>query len=258
MKASHFRALWISLSLLLACLLLPLNHTRAQTDDKTRGIQLYQQGDAAGAVVALKTATKRNKNDIEAWYYLGLALERQNKPNDARKAHEKAAQVGEKQVFALFVITERERYRATQQALKPVLVQAAESARRYLALSVNPSSKKSEEWRNRADLLDDFASADNAAGYSAKEVTTKAVISAKPEPTYTDEARRNGTTGTIALQVLLGANGKVMFIQILKGLPNGLNYTAVEAARRISFKPATIKGQPVSQWIQIQYDFNIY
>src|SRR5437588_10258725 len=63
--------------------------------ERDRGVTLYQQGDAKGAVNALRTAVKRDKNDIGAWHYLGLALEQANDKGSAKKAHEKAAKLGE-------------------------------------------------------------------------------------------------------------------------------------------------------------------
>src|SRR5205085_11645224 len=86
-------------SLLAACFLLlsaSASRTRAQTnapaqsDDKARGIELYQRGDNAGAVSALQAATKQHKDDPDAWYYLGLAYNRQSDVKQARKAFEHA------------------------------------------------------------------------------------------------------------------------------------------------------------------------
>src|SRR5260370_13558518 len=65
------------------------------SEERDRGIQLYQQGDSPGAVKALRSATHKDKNDLAAWHWLGLALERQGRPGDARKAHEKAAKLGD-------------------------------------------------------------------------------------------------------------------------------------------------------------------
>src|SRR5437764_5693192 len=62
----------------------------AQSDDKARGIELYQRGDNAGAVSALQAATKQHKDDPDAWYYLGLAYNRQSHVKQARKAFEHA------------------------------------------------------------------------------------------------------------------------------------------------------------------------
>jgi protein TonB len=94
--------------------------------------------------------------------------------------------------------------------------------------------------------------------FQAREVTRKAVITSKPEPGYTEEARKNNTTGVVQLRVLLGANGAVSSISPVSRLPNGLTEKAIEAARRIRFTPAQKDGRNVSQWIVLQYDFNIY
>ena len=94
--------------------------------------------------------------------------------------------------------------------------------------------------------------------FTTKEVDRKAQIIAKPEPTYTDEARRENTTGVVSLRVLLNANGTVSQISPLTRLPNGLTEKAVEAARRIRFTPAQKDGRNVSQWVVLQYEFNLY
>jgi TonB family protein len=94
--------------------------------------------------------------------------------------------------------------------------------------------------------------------FQAREVTRKAVITSKPEPGYTEDARKNNTTGVVQLRVLLGANGAVSSISPVSRLPNGLTEKAIEAARRIRFTPAQKDGRNVSQWIVLQYDFNIY
>ena len=41
-----------------------------------------------------RSAAKRHDEDLSAWYYLGLALERQGKSGAARKAYEKAGKLG--------------------------------------------------------------------------------------------------------------------------------------------------------------------
>ncbi|MBA3323229.1 MAG: energy transducer TonB, partial [Pyrinomonadaceae bacterium] len=39
---------------------------------------------------------------------------------------------------------------------------------------------------------------------------------------------------------------------------DGLTEKAIEAARRITFTPAEKDGRPVSQYITLVYNFNIY
>jgi TonB family protein len=94
-------------------------------------------------------------------------------------------------------------------------------------------------------------------GAALVEVTHKAIIIAKPEPLYTEEARRQETTGEVRLRMLLSASGEVTRIEPLNALPDGLTESAVEAARQIKFIPAEKDGQPVSQFATIDYRFDI-
>jgi len=61
----------------------------SQAPEKERGIELYSKGDFGAAVEALKEAVKKQGNDSDAWYYLGLSSLRAGKTGDARKAFEK-------------------------------------------------------------------------------------------------------------------------------------------------------------------------
>ncbi len=94
--------------------------------------------------------------------------------------------------------------------------------------------------------------------YSTKDVTSKARILNKPEPQYTEEARKNQVTGTVVLRAVFAANGAVTNIKAVKGLPDGLTEKAIAAARQIKFVPAQKDGRAVSQYIQIEYNFNLY
>lgn len=93
---------------------------------------------------------------------------------------------------------------------------------------------------------------------SGKEVTAKAIVIMKPEPTYTDEARSHQVTGTVVLRCVFSSNGAVNSIRVVSGLPFGLTERAYEAARRIKFIPAVRDGRFVSMWIQLEYNFNLY
>ena len=94
--------------------------------------------------------------------------------------------------------------------------------------------------------------------FSAKEVTRKAQITSRPEPLYTEEARKNQITGSVSLRMVLNANGSVSNIAPLSRLPDGLTEKAIAAARQIKFSPAEKDGRKVSQYVTIQYNFNIY
>ena len=83
-------------------------------------------------------------------------------------------------------------------------------------------------------------------------------ITSKPEPEYTQEARRHGTTCTVVLEGLFHSSGKVQGVCWLSSLPDGLTESAIKAAYKIVFEPATKNGQPISVRMEIQYNFNLY
>ncbi len=94
--------------------------------------------------------------------------------------------------------------------------------------------------------------------YAARDVTRKAVILAKPEPAYTKEARQNNISGTVILRAILSSSGEVKFITPVQRLPFGLTEQAIESASKIRFTPAERDGKPVSQYVRIEYNFNIF
>lgn len=94
--------------------------------------------------------------------------------------------------------------------------------------------------------------------YSPKEVTHKAYPVWRPEAQYTEEARKYGVTGTVIIRAVLAASGRVSGIRVVSGLPEGLTEKAILAAHQIFFIPALKDGQRVSQYIQIEYSFNLH
>jgi TonB family protein len=80
----------------------------------------------------------------------------------------------------------------------------------------------------------------------------------KPEPRYTEEARHNQITGTVVLRVVFSSTGSVTQITAMQKLPFGLTEQAIAAARAIKFMPATKDGRPVSVFMQLEYNFNLY
>jgi TonB family protein len=70
-------------------------------------------------------------------------------------------------------------------------------------------------------------------------------ILAKPNPQYTDEARKLGLEGEVLVQVVFPASGPVQVVRVIKGLGHGLDESAMHAAEQIRFKPALQNGKPV-------------
>lgn len=94
--------------------------------------------------------------------------------------------------------------------------------------------------------------------YPAPQVTERARVLAKPEPQYTEEARRNVVTGSVVLRVVFSRGGEVTNIRAVQSLPFGLTERAIAAARLIRFRPATRDGRPVNVYMQLEYNFNLY
>jgi len=80
----------------------------------------------------------------------------------------------------------------------------------------------------------------------------------KPEPRYTEEARRNSVTGTVVLHALFAETGQITRISVVKGLPYGLTERAIAATRLIQFEPAELDGKKVAYLMEFVYNFDLY
>jgi len=88
-------------------------------------------------------------------------------------------------------------------------------------------------------------------------VDTKPVPLNRPKPRYTESARANRVQGSVLLRVLVGEDGNVKNVRVVRGLPDGLTEEAISAARQTKFKPAMKDGKPVPFWVGLEMNFNI-
>lgn len=100
----------------------------------------------------------------------------------------------------------------------------------------------------------------SAAGMvvSSKETSPKVILVWKPEPYYTEAARRNQRIGTVVLRGIFTSAGEVIITDIVNPLGDGLTEKAIAAAKNIGFFPAEKDGQLVSVAMQLEYNFNLY
>lgn len=147
--------------------------------------------------------------------------------------------------------------------------EAAASLEKFLA--INPNDPDADVWREQLERLRTFGRQTSGSTGSAavtqpaadspltgKEVNVKARVVDKPEPTYTDAARKAGVTGTVVMRCAFGRDGQVRNLVVIRALGYGLTARAAQAARRIKFIPATKDGKQVSMWIELQYNFNLF
>jgi len=98
----------------------------------------------------------------------------------------------------------------------------------------------------------DYASYHNNPTFKAPRII------AKPDPGYTEEARRASVQGRVVLRVLFAENGQVSRITVVNGLPSGLTERAIAAARLIKFEPAELDGKRVDYPLTVVYIFRLH
>jgi TonB family protein len=91
-----------------------------------------------------------------------------------------------------------------------------------------------------------------------RDLVIKARIMTKPEPSYTEQARKDQITGTVVIKCVFSSSGAVKDIVVVYKLPDGLTEKAVAAAKQIRFIPAQKDGRFVSMYLQLEYNFNLY
>jgi TonB family protein len=94
--------------------------------------------------------------------------------------------------------------------------------------------------------------------YRMGEVDVKPRIRSKPDPGYTEAARRAGVSGRVVVAAVLCGTGEVGDVEVIQGLPHGLSEEAVKAARRIKFEPARKEDERVSVRVRVLYDFQVF
>lgn len=94
--------------------------------------------------------------------------------------------------------------------------------------------------------------------YPPSQVNERARVLLKPEPHYTEEARKSGISGSVVLRVVFSRTGEVTNIRAVTTLPFGLTERAMAAARQIRFEPAKRDGRAVNVSMQLEYNFNLY
>lgn len=82
-------------------------------------------------------------------------------------------------------------------------------------------------------------------------------ILSKPNPVYTEEARRLGIQGEVTLSVVFEATGAIRVLGVVKSLGHGLDEAAQHAALQIRFKPALRDGKPADFPATLRIEFRL-
>lgn len=76
-------------------------------------------------------------------------------------------------------------------------------------------------------------------------------------PRYTEPARRAGVQGTVIVEAIIDEKGNATNVRVLRGLPMGLDRSAMEAIQQTQFKPAMMDKRPVKVYYTLTVTFTI-
>ncbi len=76
-------------------------------------------------------------------------------------------------------------------------------------------------------------------------------------PDYTENARRAGLEGEVLLEVVVGPDGGVRDVRVMRRLGAGLDERAIEAVRQWRFSPARRLGTPVAVIVEVAVEFKL-
>jgi TonB family protein len=102
----------------------------------------------------------------------------------------------------------------------------------------------------------DAISADQLFHVGAGVTAPKATFT--PEPKFTEIARYEKFQGTVVVDVIVGSDGAVHKVRLLRPLGLGLDESAQSTIQTWRFQPATRNGQPVAVEMNVEVAFNLY
>ncbi|MGI9167858.1 MAG: TonB family protein, partial [Pyrinomonadaceae bacterium] len=246
------------------------------------GLALNSQGLIGSSRPAFEQFVRLRPDSADAHSKLAFALILANEPQKALATAQRALELGDQSPESHYAVAEASlRTGATTKAVEEAEValrispnfvaalitrsfaqyhlklysDAAGSLEQFLAGS--PDDVDAASWRGQLEELRQRIYLESNPGpaiFTGKEVTQKARVLSKPEPQYSEAARKAGVTGTVVLRAVFSAEGEVKHILITRALGYGLTTQAVRAARQIQFTPAMKDGTPVSMHIQLEYN----
>ncbi len=79
----------------------------------------------------------------------------------------------------------------------------------------------------------------------------------KPEPEYSEEARKAKYSGSVLLSLIIDEHGNTREIHVVRPLGLGLDEKAIEAVARWKFRPASKSGRPVAVQAEVEVNFRL-
>jgi len=102
-----------------------------------------------------------------------------------------------------------------------------------------------------ADAGVKYAFKTDTPGVQAPELITRTL------PAYTPEARKAKISGVVVLDVIIGKDGSVGAVKVIRGLGYGLDESAVRAVQQWRFRPGMLNNQMVPVHANIELSFRL-
>lgn len=96
-----------------------------------------------------------------------------------------------------------------------------------------------------------------AADAPAGQLTRAPAVVAPATPEYPADARAQGLTGRVTLEIEISDQGEVTDAVVTGPAGHGFDEAALAAARKLRFSPAEIDGKPAAVRIEYRFDFTL-
>jgi protein TonB len=117
-----------------------------------------------------------------------------------------------------------------------------------------PSSSSSSSGTGRGDGVTEGAG--DAISATAPGVTPPVALETI-SPAYPELARRAHVEGIVVLEAVIGADGSVRDVRVLRGAHPLLDPAAVEAVRRWRYRAAAVGTRPIAVFLQVVVTFSL-
>lgn len=94
--------------------------------------------------------------------------------------------------------------------------------------------------------------------YSVGGNVTAPIPIYKPEPPYSEEARKAKYQGTVVIYIVVDTQGNVTDARVVKPLGLGLDEKALDTVRTWKFKPGMRNGVPVAVRVMVEVSFRLF
>lgn len=233
-----------------------------KSDSTSRGIALYERGDTEGAIKTLREAVKDSKKDAKAWNYLGLALIRQGKSQEAVQVFSKAIDLRTKAINLEF--SRNEAWRDDRlMSLKTLLGDQIVSQSKLLEILTDKQGLEKGQLDLETSKVQAACVEQNTRlGVDGQPALRKSDLEIqrpkilfKTEPEFPRGARQRSLTANVVLKAVFAADGSIKYIETVQSSGDIFTEEAVRAANLTRFVPASICGKPISFALQLEYSF---